>query len=220
MKTTMKIRILIALVLGVFIFNQCDDASTGMKDTGTNTLDKQVGERIDLSMARRWIDRYQAINPGAREDGSFTVTSEQVDKLIDQANGLGVVLHHAIDGAGEHHILVLPIAQDLVLWGANQVLDANTNTLVSRDQIKGWADNYSSINTSIKYHFFGMDVFNEILSNSTYNTIDIVPAINDQNEPQLVLIAKTTASARSKTFGEDSAAFDLSSPCPAVCNLR
>jgi len=67
------------------------------------------------------------------------------------------------------------------------------------------------------FHFFGKDIFDEIAAIPYFTTLNIEPAINDQNStPQLLLIIaneQTNTGGRTNSYDE-AMVYDASSPCP------
>lgn len=185
---------------------------------------KKVGMEIPLETGLQWMEAYQKKhNPQGRLLlPDYEVSDVLMEDLLESVNGLvGVAFHHAIDASGTHHFLVIPVDGTLSLWNNVEgriYVDANTNTIISQETARTWAQNYETANPGqIWFHFFGSDIFDEMVALPFFNNVQIEPAINILNlTPQLLLIVSADGllglGGRQRT--ESSKVYDASNPCP------
>jgi hypothetical protein len=154
---------------------------------------------------------------------SYTVSATQVEALVQSVSGLtGVAFHYATDENGNQHILLIPVDTSLSLWSSipgRIFIDANTGDAISQSVAQTWAQNYKDAHPfSIWFHFFGKDIFDEILVIPYFDTLDIEPAINILNlTPQLLLVVWNNdilPLGNGRTMDEGGKIFDASNPCP------
>lgn len=181
-------------------------------------FDKTVGQQISLDIAMHWIDLYHQNTSDKRNTAAlYSINADHLEAIIPYAADAGLAFHHAIDDAGTYHILVIPVGSTL-LFDAPVLLDANTNTVIEESTARAWADNYKEANPEkIWYHFFGLDVFNEI-TQSSFSYFDIEPAINDAGKPQLLLVVWPDSASNGRTETASPKVYDFSNPCPPCSN--
>jgi hypothetical protein len=188
------------------------------------TFYKNVGEQISVETGNRWMDAYNAkeVNQGrVNTTTSYAISASQLENLTESVSNLtGIAFHHALDDAGTHHFIAIPITESLSVWSpipGRVLIDANTNTEISRSEARRWTQNYQDANPNkIWFHFFGTNIFDEITSISFFNSLTIEPAINDLNlTPQLLLIITDIAgSSNGRLTSDRTMVYDASSPCP------
>jgi hypothetical protein len=197
----------------------CREASDD--SASIQTLDVNVGHEIPLETAERWMALYKTKSTTGRE-GSYSVTALQLENLLQPVTDkIGVAFHHATDENGVYHILLIPVSAQTSLWNSPIVIDANTNTAIDNNTAEAWAKRYKDAHAGeVWYHFFGVNMFNEITSRSDFNYFDIAPALNDNNEPQLLLLVwnnkGNSTGGRSKDGGP--VTYDDSNRCPPCLN--
>jgi hypothetical protein len=204
MKSFSTITMLLLLIAG------CQQESN---PTQQNTqFDPTVGKQIPLEVANRWLALYAGQGRTA-EATTYKVTSETFSALQSVPDKTGFAFQHALDEAGTHHILIIPVGKDNVQYDYADILDANSNTVVSNSDANNWIQKYQNANPGkIWYHYFGADIFEEIASYD-YTHFDIEPAVNDEGSPQLLLFVwPNTANGRVKDA--DPIVVDASSQCP------
>lgn len=199
----------------------CQDSRDEMKSSVPDISQlKTVGMKIPTETGARWIEAYNARNSsGGREGVLYSVGSAELQSALASVTDLvGVAFQYATDEAGQKHVIVIPVDTKLSLWApvAGRVyLDANTNTPISQSTAKAWANRYQDANPSgIWFHYFGRNVFDEIISVSDFMALDIIPAINDLDlSPQLLLVTGGTENILGRTSAESNV-YDASYPCP------
>jgi len=198
----------------------CHDVSeTSKNSTPDVEHQKSIGDPIPTSVGTRWIENYQKQFARNRENEPlYHVTQRNLKAMMQSVSDLtGFVFHHAVDNDGKHHILVVPVNNVGQLWAdapPRTVIDANTNTEIDLDVAHTWAENYNSANPGkIRYHFFGADIFEEIVKSATF---EIKAAINDEQVPQLLLITQTATESSGKV-AVTTQMYDISGKCPPYC---
>ena len=193
---------------------------------------RNIGEKISNETGVRWIQAYRSREQQAGREtplNNYSVSASKIQDLLNSVDGLtGVAFHHALDGDGQHHFVIVPIDESLSLWSSDRdklYIDANTDTFISKQTAQDWTTNYELANPGeIWFHFFGSGVFEEILAISYFETLLIEPALNDLNlSPQLLLIILNDGGLVDGLLeggrtneGDESGGtvYDASSPCP------
>jgi hypothetical protein len=188
---------------------------------------KNIGKQIPNETAVRWIETYRSREQEAGRLNllsNYSVSASNLQVLLNSIDDLtGVAFHHAIDAYGQHHYVIIPVDETLNLWGGGdkQFLDANTNTFISAQTAQAWTENYELENPGeIWFHFFGANIFDDILAISYFETLHIEAALNDLNlSPQLLLIVLNDGGLLGGLLGgrvneDEGAVYDASSPCP------
>lgn len=185
--------------------------------TEPRSLSEDVGERIPLDVAERWISVHrEGSSVGA--EASFGATAPQLAVVLGAVpDRRGVALHHALDDDGEHHVLLMAVDQDARPWSSpTLVLDTNTGATVDYDTACAWAERYEDENPEqVWYHFFGRRIIDGIVGDPRFDFLDIEPAVNDLGEPQLVLMAwSEDGGGEERSRDGDPVPYDASNPCP------
>jgi hypothetical protein len=199
----------------------CQDSRDDLKETLPDISHyKTVGMKIPTEAAVSWIEAYNERNAGARLDGVlYSINNSDMENLLSSVDDLvGVAFQYGIDENGEKHVIAIPVDETLSLWtpvSGRIYIDANTSTEISRSTAHSWAMNFQTANpSSIWFHYFGANIFDEIISLSDFVSLDIVPALNVLNlTPQLLLIVGSTENILGRTNTE-TAVYDASYPCP------
>jgi hypothetical protein len=228
----MKNLIALAAVTFAVSLLGCQDTKeerTGMPDVSAF---KKIGMEIPLETGIEWMsafeEKYNA--QGRLLSPDYNVSDVVLESAFESVTSLtGVAFHHAIDEAGEHHFIVIPVDPSLSLWTnieGREYIDANTSTVISKEVARAWAQNYEQANPGqIWFHFFGSNIFDEIFDLPYFHNLEIEPAISTLNlTPQLLLIINAddlvnTDSVDSVSIGgryktETTKVYDASSPCP------
>jgi hypothetical protein len=209
MKSTITVALLVLILIG------CSDTRVNSPAPTEKKLSKTVGEQISMAVAERWMELYNQSNTGAKsEDVDYSITPEHLKAVAGYATESGIAFHHAIDDVGQHHILVIPVKDGALLKDAPVLIDANGDEVISASTAKAWTDNYEKAYPEQGwYHFFGYDVFNEIIQ-SSFSRIDIEPAVNDEGKPQLLLVVWPQTTPNGKTEAATPLVYDASNLCP------
>jgi hypothetical protein len=209
----------IALVICSLL--SCQDSKEELKTTPPDISHlKTVGMKIPAEAAVSWIEAHNERNASARLDGLlYSVNSAELQLLLSSVDELvGVAFQYGLDENGVKHIIAIPVDQSLTLWSSisgRVYIDANTSTEISQSTAHAWALNYQTANpTAIWFHYFGGNIFDEIVSVSDFVGLNIVPALNILNlTPQLLLIVGNTESILGRV-GTETSVYDASYPCP------
>lgn len=209
---------LTAMLLASVLAVGCHDARETNQAT-IQKLDKTVGKQISFDVAASWMERYQKSSSGSRvAKQSFSITADKLNAIAPYASEAGLALHHAIDDSGIYHILIIPVGENSLLFDAPVLLDANTNTIIEKDKAVAWTENYKNANSDkVWYHFFGLDTFIEI-QQSSFSYFDIEPALNDDDQPQLLLVVWPETTSNGRTESASPTVYDFSNPCPPCSN--
>jgi hypothetical protein len=208
-----NVLVLCAMLL---LFADCSDEKNQPQFDDRKLLTRSVGMKIPSDVAERWKSRYEKSGTASRSE-SFSVSSQSVFSLLPSLDEkVGVVLHHATDLQGKHHLLLIPIGEDLNLWTGQPVLDASGDMFVDENTARSWTSTYKQQNAAGPWsHFFGASVFEQILSTPGLSSIDIVPATNDEGVPQLLMYAWDSIADGRKM--DAAAIYDFSTICPTAC---
>jgi hypothetical protein len=209
----------LAILAFVSLFS-CQDAREGAPSSGADlSAYSNVGMKISTETGARWIQAYNQMNTSARLGILYSVNRADLENAITSIDNLtGVAFQYGTDGNGEKHIIVIPIDQTLRLWTSvpgRIYIDANTSSEISQEMAQSWADNYQAANPySIWFHYFGRNVFDEILTSADFAAVDIMPALNDLDLSQeLLLVVGNTLDLLGRTNTETDV-YDASYPCP------
>lgn len=187
-----------------------------------------VGKQIPTETGYRWMSAYRSkFKLDGRENSlGYSLSKDNLAAITASVDNLvGVVFHNATDAAGEHHILVIPIDEQLQVWSENKtIIDSKTDAPIALAEAREWARNYQNQNEgAIWYHFFGKHVFDELNALEFFEYIQIEPAINDRDlSAQILLIANDPSVDVSGGRSEfaDAVVYDMSASCPTDCNLQ
>jgi len=99
----------------------------------------------------------------------------------------------------------------------NPNITPNTGGPISLPQAIQWTTNFRSTNANaVKAHFFGEVIINQILSQPGCIGLRLYNAIDDNNEPKILLVG---VDANGDDMTNDTIA-DFSAPCPSQCGLN
>jgi hypothetical protein len=219
----MKKLYVVVAVLAVSVLG-CQDTREETGSTPEIAYQKSIGMQIPVETGLRWMDTYNEVRvkDGRVSTSSYSISASQLQALRSSVLiFVGLAFHHAIDDAGEHHFVVVPVDLTLSLWSSlfpHVYIDANTNTQISRSTALAWVDNYTEAHPNdIWFHFFGSDIFDEIEDIPFFTTMQIEPAINDLDlTPQLLLIIEDEGAVEpgGRTAQSTMVVYDASSACP------
>jgi hypothetical protein len=224
MNISRKIKVFTALFTAIWLLG-CQDGKDDFKETITDlAYYRNIGAQIPTEVGFEWVDAYRSRNGlSARLVSSgYSVGKAELQAMLSSVSGLtGVTFHHGLDDAGLHHFILIPLDETLSLWTSASdriLLDANTNSQISAEVAQAWAMNYQQQNPGgVLFHFFGKNIFDEILDISYLQKLEIEPGLNVLNlTPELLLIVNNLDSLLSlgRTSSDDTMVFDASSPCP------
>lgn len=201
------------LLILLCLINCHDSKNTSSKQV--SAINKNVGLKIPMDVAERWISRYRKAN-SARSEQIPNITPESIAEILDPVDErLGLSFHRAIDPSGNYHILVAPVNQNVPFLYAGKIFDATTSSMVNLADAEQWSERYKTENSAgIWSHFFGTHVFEQ-----AFSSIQLQEALNDNNIPQLLLfIWRDDASSNGRTNGTTVDVYDASGLCPNLCS--
>ena len=158
---------------------------------------KLIGEEIPFETAMAWLDFHEKsrVAQGRTEEATdFSVSKEKMQVVIGSTADLtGVAFHYGIDSLGVKHIFLIPVDASLSVWSTSAgriIIDANTGNEIDESTASAWADNYKAAHPDeLWFHFFGKNIFDDMLALPAFANMDIEPATNDvELTPELLLI--------------------------------
>jgi hypothetical protein len=207
---------LLLFVLLILSLSNCDERVEKNETDANNIFTKSVGGSISPEVAARWVERRRSHASGREQN--FNVTADKLNALLDQVDDkLGVILHHAQDPDGEHHLFITPVKSDLQSWSNGSVLDAATNEFTDALQAKNWVLDYKEKHPDGPWsHFYGIDLFDEIRAIEALNRLEIIEGEDESGKFQTLLYAWANDLQSGRTQ-EQASVFDISLICPSAC---
>jgi hypothetical protein len=213
--------------LGISLLACQDGAEESITDRDLNHY-RNIGKEIPTETGIRWVETYRSREQEAGRVNLlelYSVGESKLEQLLNSVDGLtGVAFHHARDAWGQHHWILIPVGESLLLWpasGDKLYIDANTNTFISKSTAQAWTASYEAAHPGeIWFHFFGSNIFDEILAIPYLETVLIEPALDDLTlAPQLLLVILNDGGLLGGLLGgrtndEECRVYDASSPCP------
>jgi hypothetical protein len=214
------------IVLSAILF-ACQDSKDEASSLPDLSAYKTVGMKIPTELGARWIQAYnQKYDPAGRLDGIlYSLSSTQLQQLLSSVDNLiGVAFQYGLDDSGNKHIIVIPVDNTMRLWNfieGRLYVDANTGAVITKGKAEQWSLNFQKANPdAIWFHYFGRNIFDEIVTLSDFTSLDIIPAINDLDfSPQLLLVVGNSSSLLGRTGTETTTVYDASYPCPK-CDVQ
>jgi hypothetical protein len=220
----MKNCIAFAALYFAFSLLACQDSKDDFKVvTEDHMIHKSVGREIPFETGMRWIETYNKKNgiQGRLINLGYYVSAENLEAALGSVTDLtGVAFHYGLDSWGVRHIVVIPIGASLSVWAntpGRVFVDANTNTVISQSTAAQWATSYKNAHpTEVWFHYFGKNIFDEIVMIPNFSELDIQPALSDLDlSPQMLLIIWNVPSLFGRTMeGDGGTVYDASNPCP------
>jgi hypothetical protein len=212
----MKTKTILAACLLTILLSQCDDRADNKNAVAGNEIfTKSVGGPISAELAASWVERKRSHSSGREEN--FSVSAVQLNALLEKTDDkLGVILHHAEDASGEHHLFVAPVKSDLLSWTNGSVLDAVSNEFVDAQTAAALVSDYKTSHPEGPWsHFYGIELFDEITSLTRLTRIDFVAGEDASGLSQILLYAwRESSNGKVK---QESSVYDQSAVCPPVC---
>lgn len=216
----------IAFIALYFAFSllACQDSKEDFKAvTEDHLIHKSVGRQIPFETGMRWIETYNKKNgiESRLINLGYYISAENLEALLGSVEDItGVAFHYGLDSWGVRHIMVIPIDASLSVWTSipgRVIVDANTNDVLSQSTAEQWAANYRSAHANeVWFHYFGKNIFDEIVMIPNFSEMDIQPALSDLDlSPQMLLIIWNLPGLFGRTMGGDGGTvYDASNPCP------
>lgn len=214
---------LLSAVMIATLISACQDSNSNFKTKDQNAvLNKAVGQQIPVELANKWIAAYnKQSGSGRTEQFQYRVTAQPFDAIITSVPILGLAFHHAIDDSGNPHVLILAIDENEKLWSTQNdriCIDATTNALIDEGTARNWTQNFKDrYPDDIWYHFFGENILLEMRNVSWFTEFEIIPALNDDDLYQLLLVINNSGSTTGGRVKAESIVYDKTVSCPPSC---
>lgn len=218
------------LVIGAaFLFVTCQDTKEDLKSPiSAKDTYKTVGEAIPFETGMEWIAYYrnQQTAQGRTELlTSYSISDDKMTELVASTQTMvGVAFHYALDDTGKKHIIAIPVDETLRLWTSipgRIYVDANTGNNISQSVADAWAQNFRDENPNdIWFHFFGINIINDMCALPYFDTVDIQQGINILGlTPELLLVVYNDLLDLGRSQDDPGMVYDASNPCPP-CQVR
>ena len=203
----------------------CQETKEDVKNpVSESEIYRTIGEQIPYETGMEWISYYQNQKSGeGRTDllSSYSISDDKVRGMMQGTSDLvGIAFHYAKDENGSTHVLAIPVDESLSLWESRpgkMIVDANTGNEISQEIASAWAQTYKAAHpSSVWFHFFGKNIFDEMCALPFFNSIDIEPAINILNlTPQMLLVIWNDGIiSLGRTQDSPAVVYDASNACP------
>ncbi|HEY0655737.1 MAG TPA: hypothetical protein VGD65_21530 [Chryseosolibacter sp.] len=125
---------------------------------------------------------------------------------------------HAVDDGGAFRIIIFP--EEGPATTIELAVDASQNSLIDRSVASRWAVRFAnSFPQEVRSHFFGSAVIESILAKESFERLEILPAVGDNEEPLLLLYAWNTHIVNNgRSASESVDVYDRANPCPPYCS--
>lgn len=187
--------------------NSSSASSDAARAENMNAFNETVGAPIDLATGEQWIVNYEQTE---NQSKTYTIKASALNKILSIKNCVGVSLVYARDSKGKLHTLPIGVDSNGKKIASNKVYTQNGDIKWKTAQC--WIANYTG---TVSSHFFGQNTFKRLWANGYYDVVATF-AIDDKNNPQLLLTPQIPNNTAGKTAGKSNFE-DLSSPCPPVC---
>jgi hypothetical protein len=205
---------LILFIILVCMFGACHDSNQASTN-GARSL-REIGSAITKEEAERWTNKYKS--SGSRQQSSTTISKASLQEVVNTLPEYdGVYFHHALEG-NKHHVIVMPYKDGQSLWTTTIAVDANSDSKIEVATASLWAERYVDENPEGPWsHFFGRNIFDQILANEGFDAIEIAPAVNDAGLPQLLLYVTYESGSTNGRLKGQTDVYDHSFQCPPNC---
>jgi hypothetical protein len=205
-------------VLSFSVLVACQDVEG---TTEPHVFHEGIGERIPDDVAQRWLAQHRSSPSRDLEDVvAQRVSARQLASLASaMPEHVGMALHHAVDDEGARHVLLTAVGEDVDAWESPVVIDASIDAIVDVETARAWVARHAEGSPDhVRYHFYGREMFDEIMAGPSFVQLDVTPALDDESRAQLVLMARGgdgDASARPRSG--DPTPYDNGLLCPPTC---
>lgn len=184
-----------------------DLTSSAARSESASTFNVSVGAPIDFNKGERWIDNYIK---DASQSVTYTIKASALNTILSNKNCVGVSLVYAVDFQNKLHIL--PIGVDGNGKRITSKLVYTQNGDIKWKTAQCWIDNYTG---SVSSHFFGQNTFQRLWADGNVDVVTTL-ALDDNNNPQLLLTAHAPANSAGKVAAQKNYE-DASAACPPAC---
>ena len=213
-----------------FALLSCQDTKDTPSPLSEKDHYKLIGEEIPFETAMAWLDFHEksrAAQGRTEEVANFSVSKEKIQAVIASTADLtGIAFHYGIDSLGAKHIFLIPVDGSLSVWSTSAgriIIDANTGSEIDESTASAWANNYKAAHPDeLWFHFFGKNIFDDMLALPGFANMDIEPATNDvELTPELLLIIweDDAVASGGRTELLFATVYDASNACPPCAVL-
>jgi hypothetical protein len=167
-----------------------------------------VGAPIESTTGERWISNYK--KDYASEAKTYTIKAGALNKILCDKKCVGISLAYAQDLQKRLHVLPMGVDGEGRIIAAKSVYTQNGD--ISWKTAKSWTSNYTG---PVQSHFFGQNTFQRLWANGNADIV-ITFALDDNNNPQLLLAVATPTSTSGKVSSKSNFE-DASAACPPAC---
>ncbi len=243
--TTTLVKCIFIVLVAVLMTASCENnAAITKQSVKTNyTFDGTEGDAITLATANHWAANYSSQNSSAVKSHFFG--SDAIKNVLGSSGCVGIRIYYSIDDAGGQQLLLIganskgndlsPSAaikgkassMNLTKGSATDILNRSEGVLVSAEASRQWMTNYTSKNpSSLRAHFFGFEILNQILNQEGCIGIRMCYALNNSGIQQILLVGVNSngenmlpsAQVGGKASSDDGIIADVSFPCPTHCS--
>ncbi len=245
--TTLKKYIPIACIILVaaLMTVSCENNSAVTKQSIKTdyTFSGTEGGAITLATASNWTANYENKNSSAVKSHFFG--ADAIKNILSNGGCVGVRIYYSIDDAGGQQLLLIGAnskgndlsssagikgkasSMNLTKGSATDILNRSEGVLVSAEASRQWMTNYTSKNpSSLRAHFFGFEILNQILNQEGCIGIRMCYALNNSGVQQVLLVGVNSngenilpsTQAAGKVSSGNGIIADMSYPCPTYCS--
>lgn len=182
--------------------------STARTGSSSSPFNVAVGAPIEYTTGERWIDNYT--KDYASQSKTYSIKADALNKILSNKKCVGISLAYAQDFQKKLHVLPMGVDSDGKIISSRMVYTQNGD--ISWKTAKCWISNYTG---PVQSHFFGQNTFQRLWANGNADVV-ITYALDDNNNPQLLLAVATPASPSGKVSAQ-SKFEDASAACPPAC---
>lgn len=174
----------------------------------TSPFNVATGAPIESTTGERWISNYTKDASGQAK--TYTIKAGALNKILCDKKCVGISLAYAQGPQKRLHVLPMGVDGEGRIISAKSVYTENGD--ISWKTAKKWISNYTG---PVQSHFFGQNTFQRLWVNGNADVV-ITFALDDNNNPQLLLAVATPASTSGKVSAKSSFE-DASAACPPAC---
>lgn len=182
-------------------------ARTG-SSSGSSPFNVTVGAPIEYATGERWIDNYT--KNYTSQSKTYSIKADALTKILSNKKCVGISLAYAQDYQKKLHVLPMGVDGNGEIISCKSVYTESGD--ISWKTAKCWIGNYTG---PVQSHFFGQNTFQRLWVNGDAN-VTITFALDDNNNPQLLLAIAAPASSSGKVSAQ-SKFEDASAACPPAC---
>jgi len=183
-------------------------AASNARKGDTSPFNAATGAPIENVTGDRWIDNYA--KDYSNQSKTYSVKASALNKILTSEKCVGVSFAYALDFQKRLHVLPRGVNSDGRLISSKLVYTQYGD--ISWKTANRWIANYTG---SVQSHFFGQNTFQRLWVNGNAD-VTVTFAIDDKNNPQLLLSVEHAGSGSAKSAAQSSRE-DASAACPPAC---